>query len=630
MALQAVYQQFLASPSSSSLADDAAIYYITTTTTVRGATEIIKHFASQRQQITKKKELLLSAVESDSSLAVEIDTTILFLTGGSIYLPGLDDNFLADHTVHLPIVHFVSFNADGKIGQVRQCWDQGALLKQIDVIGKSGRNWPIRDSAEQTKLIASAVSGVKNSAPPSKTLPIHPRGKPASATRDPHASLDLFVSNEERASTVASVVSPYGGVRPPQRDITEIISDNPNDTALPVVVSPYAGRRPPQRSLTDILTRGDDENDDSATDADSSTTGSSQVIAPKAGSHKKFQPVRLFDTDGPAPIEEEQDSLEDPNKSKPVYRPNPKRYNHFDLAAGTQDAPQNGTAFDELPKSKHNSQWAFSDFETPQKPAARNLPDQEARHWTFDDDEELPETPSATSRAESRQGGRQRGVGPNEGQGLYENNLYKEDGSAFTPGPESRALGNITNLKDRTKFFEANFTMSDVSPLKSGPVKRTVVADDRQKVVKMMESSWDNSFDDTTSLPKNNNIPGTIVAAKESDSRGIQTFGDGMGGRKAARVPGTTAADQGSVNRGIQTFGDGMGGRKVARVPETTAADQGSVNRGIQIGGDGMGGRKAGRGWSLGGDGDEPSVVPPKMPGKKQGTANQASSFWDF
>lgn len=499
-------------------------------------------------------------------------------------------------------VHFVTFNAEGKIALVRQCWDQGALLKQIDVIGKSGRNWPIRDSTEQVKMIVSAVTGVKkelSAAASSSTPPPHSRGASTTAKRDPHASLELFATREERDNAPVSVISPYGGVRPRQRDISEIMSDDPN-TAIPVsVVSPYAGRRPPQRPFSEILGGDDDEDDGSVADGDSYANGSSarlrsrspsKVIPPKAGGSKKFHPVRLFDTDGPA--EEEPDSPENPNRPKAFYRPHPKRYNHFDLADGSQDAPQTGTAFEELPKSKHNSQWGFSDFETPQKLATRTLPGQEARHWTLDDDEDLPETPSA-SRGESQAAGRQRGVGHNEGLGLYKNNLYKEDGSAFTPGPEARDLGNITNLKDRTKFFEANFTMSDVSPLSNGPAKQTVVADDRQKVVKMMESSWTTSFDDAASPQKEHNKTGTNVSNRDNDNRGIQTVGDGMGGRKAV-------------------------------------SKDSSVSRGIQIGGDGMGGRKAGRGWSLGDEVDETPDLSRKAPGKKPGASNQTSGFWDY
>jgi len=104
MALQAAYEQFLAAPNSGALAADASLHYITSTTSYTGATDIIKHLSSQRNQIKKKKEEPLSVVESSQAIAAEIDTTLEFGSSGGAYLPGLDDNFLADRTVYLPIV----------------------------------------------------------------------------------------------------------------------------------------------------------------------------------------------------------------------------------------------------------------------------------------------------------------------------------------------------------------------------------------------------------------------------------------------------------------------------------------------------------------------------------------------
>jgi hypothetical protein len=105
MSLQAAYKQFLAAPSSGALATTASLHYITTTTSYTGATDIIKHLSSLRNVVRKKKEDFLSVVEGQSGgVAAELDTTLEFVTGGGPYLPALDDNFLADRTVHLPIV----------------------------------------------------------------------------------------------------------------------------------------------------------------------------------------------------------------------------------------------------------------------------------------------------------------------------------------------------------------------------------------------------------------------------------------------------------------------------------------------------------------------------------------------
>lgn len=102
--MAATYKQFLASPSSSLLADRASLHYVTTTTSFTGAAEIIKHLNSTQRQINKKKEDILHIVDGQTSLALEADTGLEFVTSGGPYAPGLDDNFLADRLVYLPIV----------------------------------------------------------------------------------------------------------------------------------------------------------------------------------------------------------------------------------------------------------------------------------------------------------------------------------------------------------------------------------------------------------------------------------------------------------------------------------------------------------------------------------------------
>ena len=102
--MSATYKQFLAAPSSSLLAAGASLHYVTTTTSFSGPTEIIKHLNTLRNQVRKKKEDFLDLVEGPTSIAVEVETTLEFVTSGGAYLPGLDDNFLADRTVYLPVV----------------------------------------------------------------------------------------------------------------------------------------------------------------------------------------------------------------------------------------------------------------------------------------------------------------------------------------------------------------------------------------------------------------------------------------------------------------------------------------------------------------------------------------------
>jgi hypothetical protein len=116
MALQNAYKQFLAAPNPSCLTPDASLHYITTLITRNGSPEIIKHLNGQSHELKKKEEKFLDVVEASNALAVEVHTTIEFLAGGGAYLPSLDDNFLADRTVTLPIV---SGTLQHRRGQIR-------------------------------------------------------------------------------------------------------------------------------------------------------------------------------------------------------------------------------------------------------------------------------------------------------------------------------------------------------------------------------------------------------------------------------------------------------------------------------------------------------------------------------
>ncbi len=111
MALRSAFKQFLAAPNATFLADNASLHYITTLVTFNSSSDIIKHLGSLSHQLKKKEENFLDVIESENGLAVEVETTIEFLTGGGAYLPGLDDNFLADRTVTFPIVR----TADGSL-----------------------------------------------------------------------------------------------------------------------------------------------------------------------------------------------------------------------------------------------------------------------------------------------------------------------------------------------------------------------------------------------------------------------------------------------------------------------------------------------------------------------------------
>lgn len=104
MALKAVYERFLSSPTSGVLSPDVSLSYITTTTSITGSEQVIKHLSNQEKAVKKKGDKILSIVETPDTVVLDVETTLEFVTGGGAYLPSLDDNFLADRVVTFPTV----------------------------------------------------------------------------------------------------------------------------------------------------------------------------------------------------------------------------------------------------------------------------------------------------------------------------------------------------------------------------------------------------------------------------------------------------------------------------------------------------------------------------------------------
>ncbi|KAF7557668.1 hypothetical protein G7046_g5989 [Stylonectria norvegica] len=605
----ATYKQFLAAPNSSLLADTASLHYQTTTKSIHGSAEIIKHIHGVQKQITKKKEDILNLVDGGDVIVVEIDTGLGFETGGGPYLPQLDDNFLTARVAYLSITHIVTFNQAGKIAQIRLQWDQGALLKQLEIIGKSGRNWPIWDSREQLVLIQSCLKSAGNAAPSAPTqneATARTRGNSTNATRDPHASLQLFGHRDDIEAPPASVVSPYGGTRPHQRSFTDILGDEPTDSGSPT------GQR--QRSMSPS----------------------------KGGAGKNFQPMRLFDA--------QQDQLGDsePPKGQGFIRPNPNKYSHFDFADGS-DAQDVATPMKKLSKVVRSQDVRHWDTDkdtidaTPAKAGAKGYKSRREAEGHFemqDDGERVPQ--------QERPGAKPRGQTHNEGLGLYKNQLFDTDDPTSA---QDRALGNITNLKGRGNDFDPHFNMTDDSPANPN-AQRSQHAPEHNKAVKMMEANW-GSYEQSSAGQKENQ---PFSGDTEPQTR-IQIAGDGMGGRAGTNrdwlynetnalpqvVPGrrqqAPAAhdDPTQGNARIHIAGDGMGGKagtnrdwlynetnalppNVPGKKQGAAASQNDENKSerIQISGDGMGGRKGtDRDWLY----NETNALPHNVPGKKQGAA---------
>ena len=466
--------------------------------------------------------------------------------------------------------------------QIRQSWDQGSLLKQLDVIGKTGRNWPIRDSKEHIGLIARCVKREAASSA-SENLPVRSRGNSTNALRDPHASLTLFAPREEVETAAASVVSPYAGNRPRQRSFTEILGDEPEEDGT----SPTRGR-----------------------DRSQSPSKSAKI-----GAGKNFQPIRLFE----AAVEEPEPDTPEGSPEK-FMRPNPKKYEHFDFVDGSDphDAPKPGRDLNEKSKTKHDTTWSFDDFATPQKPTASRVMHKarDVRHWGPEDDvvEETPDRHVAQVKprrdaeahfeflddgpasAEPRMIGRPRGTAHNSGLGLYENNLYNEDGSAPTPGPPPL---NNTNLGGRHKDFDAHFAVTDVPSASPNPPPLGNITN-----LGGRHKDFDPHFNVTDGSPNNGNGAKQAPAAKMSDDR-----------MKAVRM----------MESNWLGYDESPAQKENSNPNQPKAADE----RGISIGGDGMGGKKGtNRDWLFGDNLDE--AQPKNVPGKQRKAAELSDDFWDF
>lgn len=475
-------------------------------------------------------------------------------------------------------IHIVSFDAERKIQQIRQSWDQGSLLKLIDVIGKTGRNWPIHAGKDQIRLITASV---KLTGTPATEDPIaRSRGNSQNVTRDPHASLALFTPREKVSPDYRpAVVAPRASAKPPPRDYHDLFVGNDSDQSPETPAKAKGGKeRAPSPSKP-------------------------AAIPTKVGAGKNFAPSRLFDTGEDDPAQ--------PPADHP-YRPNPAKYQHFEFGDGSdpQDTPK------QVPlrpvNNKHGSQWDFDDFVTPAKVnPTKALRNNDVRHWGTEDDEPVDSpikqklVPKARKDAQTnfefrddgtpeggpRLVGRQRGADQNKGLGLYKNNVYDEDNTGAVSGGEFNRLDTISNIKDRSKDFDPHFALTDDSPGIKPAAGR--LGDDRAKAVKMMDASW-TTYDQSPTQKEN--VPASTQRPSAATAKGPLSEST------------NTSSKRNDNSKGIYTAGDGMGGKK-----------------------------GAGRQWSIGdesGGEDAPVISKPGKfkTGKTQGSGSQPTGggFWDF
>ncbi|KAL2003910.1 hypothetical protein VTN02DRAFT_1606 [Thermoascus thermophilus] len=520
MSLQAVYERFLADPRSASLAPDASLIYVPTTTTFHESSAVLKHLSAQQKIVKKKSEKIIAAIQATDSLCLDVETTLEFVSGGGAYLPSLDDNFLADRVVTFPTVHIVRFDAQNQIRQIRLYWDQGSLLKQVEVIGSRGRNWPIRDAQEQIRLINSAVAGAasgKTTAPSvaaqssngdkseDASRPFPPSKKPL---KDPHAASSLF----------------------------ELLSPS-QDRSQPVVPPrAAASAKPPPRDYGELFV-GEDETEEAP--AKNASSKKESVIAPKAGAGKNLPHPLLFGDDESAAA-----AAEEREQKEPRYRTHPAKFSHFEL--GGDNSEREIREIPTRPKSQHVSHWDFEDFTTPEKPKGK-IRDQDIRHFGWSDDEgdqtqSPPPKPRATQPRRDAtthfhlqeddlpgggNGGRRMiGSSHNRGMALYQNNVYDEEGSPPSSGKEANApLAVKPNGTHRKKDFDTHWSITDASPEnKFNNENKRPIGNDRIKAVKMMDASWE-AYDQSPEQDKVAPPPATRRGGRNVNQRSWG-FGD--------------------------------------------------------------------------------------------------------
>lgn len=522
------------------------------------------------------------------------------------------------------------FDSGQKIQQVRLYWEQGSLLKSLDVIGARARSWPIRDGKEQARLIAASAAGTTqsngHSRPSTATSDnshlsneaghtTKPRSQSKNVTRDPHASLSLFApreEDEESSQPNAPRALKAQTAKPPARDYHDLFVGNESDaspqTSKARAMSPTkenGGRvapkaqsaKPPPRDYHDLFV---------GNDSDASPTSKGRPLSPqkenmtpgpvaaKGGSGKNFQPSRLFDHAQPGTPKSPEQS---PDKG---YKTDPRKYNHFDFDGGNEQPNPMASR----PKSKHQNNWDFEDFMTPDKVKTK-VRGQDVRHFGWSDDEPVMDSPAkhpavAKARPDSnanfefqddgtpaggrRPAGQSRGMGNVKGKGMYQNNVIGEE-SPTRPEKKSHPLATVTNTKDRRNNFDPHFNLTDDSPSSTTNTNKPPVTESRAKLVSQMGAQWEAT----------DSSPGPQSRDRDNEDRINPISGD------KENIQNGSAKKR---NTGIKTGGDGMGGKK-----------------------------GSGRSWGFGDDSDEDGPEGKnggKFKASKIQQAPKDSGFWDF
>ncbi|GAB7356182.1 hypothetical protein MBLNU459_g6770t1 [Dothideomycetes sp. NU459] len=567
-----IYSSFLRAPTAAALAPNASLYYITTTTAINEPATIIKHLQAQEKQVKKKSETVLSAVESRNAVVLETETTFEFIRGGGTILPQMDDNMLSDIIVVCPMIHVVQLDNSGKISQIRLHWDQGTMLRQVEAIGKSGRNWPIRDGTAMVRMVKDSIRaagddplptrGPAQQPQPSNTdevvITSRPQSSKTNDSSDFHSRLFATGSGDEPRSPSSS-------------------TDRP--------VATRVSAKPAPRQWGDLFASGDTLATPAPNrNARSSSPAKAEGAILKAGAGKNFGENRLFDTREGAEREPSQERRKvDGSKSG----------QSFVLGHGEDAPPLDGNRPLSAKAKKQMNKWDFEDFVTPEKIAQRPQPEHE-RHIGpgIDEDDVSPEKrpivhaprPDADTHfkmTDDHSPAAERNFKNIRADALQN---HCDSGTAgYSSTGNKQPLGTIRNTNNNRRgndFNNPHFSVNGKSPNTQD------------------ENAHDNSRGTTASKDHNEMASNwRMDETPEKPLKIYKTAGNGIGGRKGAESLWDMNPEEAPVKapKIYKTAGNGIGGRKGAEsLWDMNPEEDGPVKEAAiyRTYGNGMGGRR--------------------------------------
>lgn len=202
-------------------------------------------------------------------------------------------------------------------------------------------------------------------------------------------------------------------------------------------------------------------------------------------------------------VGDEGDSPEQSPSRRP-FKFNPARYSHFEI--GGDNSAREVKPAPSRPSHRHQAQWDFVDFVTPEKPK-RPLRKHEIRHFGWSDDEPEPTPPPkprvvhprrdaeshivlADPSEEDRPARRLIGSFQNRGLSLYRNPLFPDDDSPAPAGDENKAPSTTKN-PPRMKDLDPHWSLSNLTPQKGNANNENgKPATTHLKAVQMMEPNW--------------------------------------------------------------------------------------------------------------------------------------------